>query len=131
VIHQNATILLEVEMKLLLVGIVALLAFTSCAPDLNRPTLRPVIIKLSEPAKVGETVTIQGRYLGSKENGVVLFNADSSGATGVSSASTDVVSWSASEIQVRVPLNTRPGGNFIFVSVGGVLSNGMAYSITK
>jgi hypothetical protein len=118
-------------MKLLLVGIVALLAFTACTPDLNRPTLRPVIIKLSEPAKVGETVTIQGRYLGSKENGVVLFNADSNGATGVSSAVSDVVSWSASEIQVRVPLNTRPGGNFIFVSVGGVLSNGMAYSITK
>ena len=117
-------------MKLLLAGLVAL-AFTSCAPDFSRPSLRPVLIKLSEPAKVGETVSLQGRYLGSKENGVVLFNADSSGATGVSSAGTDVVSWSASEIQVRVPLNVRPGGNFIFVSVGGVLSNGMVYSITK
>ncbi len=118
-------------MKLLLVGFVALLALTSCAPDLNRPTLRPVIIKLSEPAKIGETVTIQGRYLGSKENGAVLFNADSNGNAGVSSAASDVVSWTASEIQVRVPINVRPGGNFIFVNVGGVLSNGMVYSITK
>jgi hypothetical protein len=118
-------------MKLLLVGLVALLAFTSCAPDLNRPTLRPVVIKLSEPAKIGETVTIQGRYLGSKENGSVIFNADANGNSGVSAGASDVVSWNASEIQVRIPAATRPGGNFLFVNVGGVLSNGMAYSVTK
>lgn len=118
-------------MKLFLVGVVALLAFTSCAPDLNRPTLRPVVIKLSEPAKVGETVTIQGRYLGSKENGVVLFNADALGKNGVNSSASDVVSWTASEIQIKIPIDARPGGNFLFVNVGGVLSNGMAYSISK
>ncbi len=118
-------------MKLLLVGFVALLAFTSCAPDLNRPTLRPVIIKLSEPAKIGETVTIQGRYLGSKENGLVLFNADALGKSGVNAGTADVISWTASEIQVKIPIEARPGGNFLFVSVGGILSNGMAYSVTK
>jgi hypothetical protein len=118
-------------MKLLLIGIVALLAFTSCTPDANRPTLRPVIIKLSEAAKVGETITIQGRYLGSKDNGVVLFGADAAGGAGVASALSDIVSWNASEILVKVPATARIGGNFLFVSVGGVLSNGMVYSITK
>ncbi len=118
-------------MKLLLIGVVALLAFTSCAPDANRPSLRPVIFKLSEAAKVGETVTIQGRYLGSKDNGVVLFNADPFGKNGISSSATDVVSWSASEIQIRIPIDARTGGSFVFVNVGGVLSNAMAYSITK
>ncbi len=118
-------------MKLLLIGFVALLGFVSCAPDAGRPTLRPVLIKLSEPAKVGETVTLQGRYLGSKDNGAVIFGADTVGNGGATATSADVVSWNASEIQVRVPANAKTGGNFVFVSVGGVLSNGMAYSITR
>lgn len=118
-------------MKVFFTAVVALLAFVSCAPDFNRPTVRPVLIKLSEPAKVGETVTIQGRYLGSRDNGFVLFNADSNGATGVKSADTDVISWSASEIVVKIPAATKSGGNFLFVSVGGVLSNGMIYSVSK
>jgi IPT/TIG domain len=118
-------------MKLLFAAVIALLAFTSCAPDFNRPTLRPVVIKLSEPAKAGETLNIQGRYLGSKDNGFVLFNADANGVSGVKSTEADVVSWSASEITVKIPASAKSGGNFLFVSVGGVLSNGMAYSISK
>lgn len=118
-------------MKVFLAAVVALLAFTSCAPDLSRPTVRPVVIKLSEPAKVGETVSIQGRYLGSRDNGFVLFNADPNGTAGVKSAEADIVSWNASEIVVKIPAATRSGGNFLFVSVGGVLSNGMIYSVTK
>jgi hypothetical protein len=99
-------------MKLLFAAAVALLAFTSCAPDLNRPTLRPVLIKLSEPAKIGETVNIQGRYLGSKDNGFVLFNADSTGASGIKTAEADVVSWTASEITVKIPATAKTGGNY-------------------
>jgi hypothetical protein len=118
-------------MKLIVAAAVALLAFTSCAPDLSRPTLRPVLIKLSEPAKIGETVNIQGRYLGSKDNGFVLFNADANGTTGIKTSEADVVAWSASEITVKIPASAKTGGNFLFVSVGGILSNGMAYSISK
>jgi hypothetical protein len=118
-------------MKLFITMIVALLAFTSCAPDLNRPTVRPVIIKLSVAVKVGEVVTIQGRYLGSKDNGSVLFNADPSGNFGVTALAEDVVSWTPSEIQIKVPAASKTGGNFLFVNVGGVLSNGMIYSIGR
>ena len=117
-------------MKLLLASLVAL-AFTSCAPDFSRPSLRPVLIKLSEAAKIGETVSLQGRYLGSKDNATVIFNADPNGNNGITASAADVIAWGASEIQVKIPNNARPGGAFVFVSVGGTLSNGLPYSITK
>jgi hypothetical protein len=116
--------------KVLFAGALAALAFTACAPS-DRPTVRPLIIKLSESAKVGTTLTIQGRYLGSPSNSFVIFGANELGANGVRNAADGVTAWSSSEIQVTIPANAKVGGNFVFVSVGGVLSNAMPYSITQ
>jgi hypothetical protein len=116
--------------RLLFAGALALFAMTACAPS-DRPTVRPLIIKLSESAKVGSTLTIQGRNLGSPGNSFVLFGANELGQGGVRNAADGVVAWSGTEIQVNIPANAKVGGNFIFVSVGSVLSNGMPYSITQ
>ena len=62
------------NIRALLAGLIALFAFVSCAPS-DRPTVRPLLIKISEPAKIGQTVTIQGRYLGGTANSVVVFGA--------------------------------------------------------
>ncbi len=113
----------------LLVSVAAL--FVSCAPNIDRPSVRPVLIKLSEPAAVGQTLTIQGRYLGGPVNSFVVVGAEEDGAGGVKNTGADVVSWSGSEIVLRVPAGTRPGGRFVYVEVGGVRSNFLSYSVSQ
>ncbi len=119
------------KIRFAFVALLAVAGLVSCNPDLNRPTTRPVLIKLSEPAKVGTVVTIQGRYLGSSQNAAVIFSADTLGNNGAPATASDIVAWSGSEIQVRVPLAARAGGGFVYVNVGGVLSNGLPFSITR
>ena len=60
----------------------ALLALTlsACAPSADRPSLKPVLIKLDRAVSPGEVLAIQGRYLGGPQNSQVVFNADDVGA---------------------------------------------------
>jgi IPT/TIG domain len=111
----------------LLASIAAL--FVSCAPNADRPSVLPVLVKLSEPAAVGQSLTIQGRYLGGPSNSSVTLGADDAGNGGVKNSSADIVSWTSSEIVLKVPSGARPGGHFVFVDVGGVRSNLLPYSV--
>jgi IPT/TIG domain len=101
----------------------------ACAPATDRPSLAPVIFKVSEPASPGQPVTLQGRNLGGPSNSVVVFRADEVGEGGVEAENTDIVSWTANLVVVKVPKAARPGGAFLFVKVGGVFSNAMPYSV--
>ena len=103
--------------------------FVGCAPSPDRPSVLPVLIKLSEPAAVGQNLTIQGRYLGGPGNSSVNLGADDLGNGGVKNSSSDVVSWTSTEIVLKVPVGARPGGHFVFVEVGGVRSNFLPYSV--
>lgn len=118
------------NIRALLAGLIALFAFVSCAPS-DRPTVRPLLIKISEPAKIGQTVTIQGRYLGGTANSVVVFGANDLGAGGTKATADNIVSWSGTEVQVKIPEGTKAGGSFVFISVGSVLSNGLPYNVTQ
>jgi hypothetical protein len=109
----------------------AVLALAGCAPSADRPSLAPVIIKISEPAGPGQNVTIQGRNLGGPSNSTIIFRADELGQGGIEAEPSDVVSWGSNQIVVKVPKAARPGGAFVFVKVGGVLSNSMPFSITQ
>lgn len=118
-------------MKLRILPMLALVltVLAACAPSADRPTLRPQVFALSAPAAAGENVTIQGRYLGGAANSVVIFRADEVGRGGVRTTTADIVSWTSSMVVVKVPAGTRPGGGFLFVEVGGTLSNAMPYSV--
>lgn len=117
------------KLRILPLLALALTVLASCAPSADRPTLRPQVFAVSEPAAAGQNVTIQGRYLGGAANSAVIFRADELGRGGVRSTAADIVSWSSSQVVVKVPAGTRPGGGFLFVEVGGTLSNAMPYSI--
>lgn len=63
-------------------------ALASCAPRQQATagvTVTPVLIKVSEPAARGGTLTVQGRYLGGPATGRVRLGADASGRGGTSS----------------------------------------------
>jgi hypothetical protein len=109
----------------------ALLALTlsACAPSADRPSLKPLLIKLDKAVSPGEVLAIQGRYLGGPQNSQVVFNADDVGANGVDVPASSIVSWTSTDISVKVPAGTRPTGRFLYVRVGGVLSNGLPYSV--
>jgi hypothetical protein len=116
----------------------ALLALSGCAPSAERPSLRPVVVKVSTSgvtgpaaAAPGQEVTIQGRDLGGPANSAVIFRADDLGRGGTRTAQGDVVSWTSAQVVVKVPAGTRPGGGFLFVEVGGVLSNAMPFSVNQ
>ena len=117
--------------KMLAAFAFAALVLAGCAPGADRPSLKPTIFKLGAPVAVGQALTIQGRYLGGAKNSQVIFNADELGNNGIEAQAGDVVSWNSSEIVVKVPAATRPTGRFLFVRVGGVLSNGMPWTASQ
>ena len=124
------------KIRFLPLAALALAAITSCAPVYEPPSLRPVLMKASAtdangPASAapGQPVVLQGRHLGGAVNGTVIFRADDRGRSGVRSATADIVSWSTSEVVVRVPASATPGGGFVYVEVAGVLSNGLPFSV--
>jgi hypothetical protein len=109
-------------------------ALASCAPRQQTGagvTVTPVLIKLSEPAARGGTLTIQGRYLGGPSTGRVRLGADMSGAGGYLFPATAVRSWTDSEVVLTIPADAPVGGSWLFVEVGGRQSTGLPYSVRQ
>jgi hypothetical protein len=122
------------KLPMLALAVAAALFTSACAP--LTAGSRPVVMKISTngilgPAQgaVGVPVTIQGRDLGGPGNSRVLFGADDLARNGVVNTAADVVSWTPSEIVVKVPAGVRPGGGYLFVEVQGTRSNGLSFSI--
>lgn len=106
----------------------------SCAPRQQAAagvTVTPVLVKLSEPAARGATLTIQGRYLGGPSTGRVRLGADESGAGGYLFPAAAVRSWTDSEIVLTIPADAPVGGSWLFVEVGGRQSTGLPYSVRQ
>ncbi|ADV67477.1 IPT/TIG domain-containing protein [Deinococcus maricopensis] len=122
-------------MKVLLVsGILLAGALASCAPRANTVvgvTVTPMVVKVSEGAQRGQTVTVQGRYLGGPSTGRILLGATESGADGYVVPASDIVSWTDTEIQFRVPANAVPGAGWLFVRVNNMLSTGLPFSVRQ
>jgi hypothetical protein len=122
------------KVPLFALALAAVVVATACTP--LGGASRPVVMKLSTngvlgPAQgaPGTAVTIQGRDLGGPSNSSVTFGADDLARGGVVATSSDIVSWTPSEIVVKVPAGTRPGGGYLFVTVLGVRSNTLSFSI--
>lgn len=109
-------------------------ALASCAPRqqaVSGVTVTPVLIKLSEPAARGGTLTIQGRYLGGPSTGRVRLGANESGEGGYVFPASAVRSWTDSEIVLTIPADAPVGGSWLFVEVGGRQSTGLPYSVRQ
>ncbi|MFN4249608.1 MAG: IPT/TIG domain-containing protein [Deinococcus sp.] len=94
-------------------------------------TVTPVLIKGSESAARGGTVTIQGRYLGGPSTGRVRLGADERGQGGFLFPASAVKSWTDSEIVLTIPADAPVGGSWLFVEVAGRQSTGLQYSVRQ
>jgi hypothetical protein len=94
-------------------------------------TVTPVLIKVSESAARGGTVTIQGRYLGGPSTGRVRLGADERGQGGFLFPASAVKSWTDSEIVLTIPADAPVGGSWLFVEVAGRQSTGLQYSVRQ
>lgn len=115
--------------SLLMVG-----ALASCAPSQSTDrfvTVTPVLIKVSEAAPRGESVTIQGRYLGGPTTGQVRLGADESGKGGYVFPASAIQSWTDSQIVLTIPSDAPVGGSWLFVEVAGKQSTGLPYSVRQ
>lgn len=113
--------------SLLLTGLLA-----SCTPRTSTVagvTVTPVLIKVSEGAAAGGTLTIQGRYLGSAQTARVLIGADENGQGGTAFPVSAVQRWTDTEIVLTVPEGLTAGGSWLFVEVGGKRSTGLRVSL--
>ncbi len=88
--------------------------FNSSAPAPNISSLNP------NSGPVGTAVTISGSNFGSSQgSSTVTFNGTSAGSAS---------SWSSTSITLDVPAGATSGN--VIVTVGGVLSNGVAFTVT-
>ncbi|MDV6374034.1 IPT/TIG domain-containing protein [Deinococcus arenicola] len=113
----------------LLIGTLA-----SCAPTTSADqfvTVKPVLIKVSEPAIRGGSLTIQGRYLGGSIGGRVRLGATETGEGGYVFPASAVQTWTDSEIVLTIPDDAPLGGSWLFVDVGGKQSTGLPYSVRQ
>jgi len=68
---------------------------------------------------IGDTVTIDGTHFGDTRSGDLVYFTDSTGSTGVACASTDYISWSQTEIKVKIPYGAADGP--VGVNIAGTL----------
>ena len=92
-------------------------------------TVTPLLLKVGEAARPGETLTVQGRYLGGPATGHVRLGADEAGAGGYLIPADAILSWSDSKIVLRMPRGAPAGGGWLFVEVAGRRSTGLPYSV--
>ena len=116
--------------SLLFMGVV-----TSCTPrtqSVAGVTYAPVLVKLSDSAARGGTMTIQGRYLGGPSTGKVLLGADADGKSPYVIPASAIQSWTDTKIVLTIPNDAPVGGSWLFVEVGGMKSsNGLPYSVKQ
>ncbi|GHG06462.1 hypothetical protein GCM10017783_18890 [Deinococcus piscis] len=121
-------------MKRVLFSLVFAGSLAACAPTQQAPvqqaSVTPVLIKTSVAAARGDTLTIQGRYLGGAQNGTVRLT-DSQGEGGYVFPASAVQSWTDSQIVLTVPQNAPVGGHWLFVEVDGHRSTGLQYSVRQ
>lgn len=106
----------------------------ACAPRTQAVagvTVTPVLIKVSESARPGETVTVQGRYLGGPSTGRVRLGATATGADGYLVPKDAVVSWTDAQIVFKVPPTAPAGAGWLFVEVGDMRSTGLPFSVKE
>ncbi|UBV43799.1 IPT/TIG domain-containing protein [Deinococcus taeanensis] len=110
-------------------------AVVSCAPTqqgaAQMVTVTPMLIKVSEGAARGATVTVQGRYLGGPSTGRVRLGANEQGDGGYLFPATAVQSWTDTEIVLTVPSDAPVGASWLFVEVGGKRSTGLPFSVRQ
>jgi hypothetical protein len=110
-------------------------ALASCAPrtgSVAGVTAAPMLVKVSEAAARGGTLTIQGRYLGGPTTGRVLLGVTEDGQGGYAVPASAVQSWTDSQIVLTIPDNAPIGGSWLFVEVGGKRSvGGLPYSVRQ
>lgn len=122
--------------SLLLIGGAVSGTLVSCAPR-NQSTVAgvtqpPTLIKVSQAAAIGETVTVQGRFMGGQNTAYVLLGADADGKGGYKVPVSAVKSWTDSEIVFTVPSDAPVGGSWLYIVVGGMKSaNGLPFSIKQ
>ncbi|MFC4425502.1 IPT/TIG domain-containing protein [Deinococcus navajonensis] len=119
---------------LFVASLLCLGALASCTPSIqgaSQVTVTPMLIKVSEPAARGGTLTIQGRYLGGPATSRVRLGADERGEGGYVFPATAVRSWSDTEIVLTIPADAPVGGSWLFVEVGGLRSTGLPYSVRQ
>lgn len=118
----------KVKRLALAVGLLLLLALAACAPQVQTvksnvtPTLFSATVK-------GDTLLLQGRYLGDGSGGeaagsYVLLGANMTREGGFMVTPT---SWRPDRIEIPMPENV--GYGYVFVYVSGTPSNGLPVSI--
>jgi hypothetical protein len=105
---------------LVLTGLLALM-IAACAPTSQvASNVVPTLISARPSSATGEVV-LQGRYFGGGGEGShVLVGADVLGEGGTRVTAS---SWTPNRIEFTAPAGTGPG--FVYVVVGGMLSNGL------
>src|SRR5205085_10038720 len=58
---------------------------------------------------IGDTVTITGTHFGATRSGDIVYFTAADGDTDVACAAADYISWSATEIQVKIPYGAADG----------------------
>ena len=107
----------------------AIPTLSGCMPSASTVTVTPVLIKVSEAAAPGQSVVLQGRYLGGPASGTVRLGADENGKGGFVLPVASVVSWTDSRIEFKLPSGAAAGGGWVYVEVAGRQSTGLPFSI--
>lgn len=122
-------------LRFLVASLVLAGGLVACAPAQQGAsqmvTVTPVLIKASEGAARGGTVTIQGRYLGGPSTGRVRLGATEQGDGGYVFPASAVQSWTDAQIVLTVPADAPVGGSWLFVEVGAMRSTGLPFSVKQ
>lgn len=105
----------------------------ACAPKAAETgvTIYPQIYQVSPIESNSQQFTLQGRYLGSRDSGVIRIGANDQGEGGTVVPKENIVSWDENKIVFNVPANITPGGSFIVVEVGGKRSFSFPFTFSR